>query len=200
MINKIYHIRYADGTTLCNCRSTLFNARTQHRTTLAQLFHWGLNGSIQSIFGNWISKMDLNETCLVTKEFFVVNINNNKRRREVSAQQAGFKLVYHYFTLYIIALWAGTCQVNKKTEEFRVLIHKCSSSIGVDSRLCWGASESISLNDFRPPPSMRSGAYFSWSIRYFRKSFFVTFLNFAITASKKKANMSYCSINNNHLM
>ena len=43
--------------------------------------------------------MDLNETFLVTKESFVVNINNKKRRREVSAQQAGFKLVYHYFTL-----------------------------------------------------------------------------------------------------
>ena len=133
--------------------------------------------------------MDLNETCLVTKEFFVVNINNNKRRREVSAQQAGFKLAYHYFTLYIIALW-----------DFRVLIHKRSSSIRVDSRLCWGTSEEISLNDFRPPPSMRSETYFSWSIRYFRKSFFITFLNFAITSSKKKANMRYCSINNNHLM
>ena len=48
--------------------------------------------------------MDLNETCLETKEFFVVNINNNKRPREVSTQQAGFKLVYHYFTLYIIGL------------------------------------------------------------------------------------------------
>ena len=99
MINKIYQERYADGTTPCNCRSKLFNAITQRRTTLAQPFHWGLNGSIQSIFGNWISKMDLNETCLVKKEFFVVNINNNKRRREVSTNQTGFKLVYHYFTL-----------------------------------------------------------------------------------------------------
>ena len=43
--------------------------------------------------------MDLNETCLVKKEFFVANINNNKRRREVSAKQTGFKLMYHYFTL-----------------------------------------------------------------------------------------------------
>ena len=77
MINKIYHIRYADGTTPCKYRSTQFNAKTQHRTSLAQLFHCGLNGSIQSIFGNWLSKMDLNETCLETKELFIVNINNN---------------------------------------------------------------------------------------------------------------------------
>ena len=81
--------------------------------------------------------MDLNETCLITKEFFVTNINKNfqkkRRQREVFAQNllvdsyqntVQFKLVLtflYYSSLrtiiscyYIIVLWVGTCQVNTK--------------------------------------------------------------------------------------